>query len=268
MMALGVVVFLLLAKAEPERRWRIRLGLLASLILLVLSHSVTAYVVTAVMFILLPLCGILRKSLGKALAGMGLTAVCGTAALFWVFTHFATFTDALGKSVTLSGRLQLWALCVVMALQKPWLGYGFSAFWLGMHGPSYRIWLAMGVEMPHAHNGFIQIWLDLGLAGLALLVLVLLVYTIRAGLLIRRTTQPEAVWPLMLFAFLFLFMLTGVPIPSDNSLFMMIFSSCVFATAMPIRDTAAEFSSVLSNGRRHTAAATGTGSVADLGSPA
>jgi exopolysaccharide production protein ExoQ len=240
MMALSVLVFLLLGKVEPERRWRMRLAILAALVLLVLSRSATALVVTALVFVLFPLSGILRKRFGKALAGMTLVTIGGMAAIIWVSTHFEAFTGALGKNATLSGRLQLWALSVVMALQKPWLGYGYSAFWLGLKGQSARLWRALGWQIPHAHNGFIQIWLDLGLAGVALLLLIFAVYVIRAGLLVRRTTRPEAVWPLMVLMFSFLYILTEVTIPAPNSIFMMVFSSSVFAVSAPLRETSAK----------------------------
>ena len=240
MMALSAIVFLLLGKAEPDSRRRMRLGLIASLVLLILSHSATAIVVTVLMFTLFPLAGILRKSFGKAVAGMVLVTIGGVAAIFWVFTHLATFTDAFGKNVTMSGRVGVWALCVVMALQKPWLGYGYSAFWLGMHGPSYRIWEALGVQMPHAHNGFIQVWLDLGLLGLGLLILIFAVYAVRAATMVRRTSQPEEVWPLMVLAFCFLYILTEVTVPATNTTFMMIFSASVFAVAAPIGEATRE----------------------------
>lgn len=231
MVAFSAFVFLVLGRAEPVHRWRMRLGVLASLVLVVLSHSATAIVVTALMLMMLPVCGILRKSLGKALAGMAFVAIAGGVALLWVFTHLATFTDALGRTVTLSGRLQLWALCIVMALRKPWLGYGYNAFWLGMNGPSWRIWRALGVQMPHAHNGFIQVWLELGLVGVGLFVLCLVLYSARGALLVRRNSQPEAAWPLLIMAFSFLYILTEITIPSGNPIFMMVFSSCAYTAS-------------------------------------
>jgi len=239
-MAFAVLVFMLLGKVDPRRRWRMRLGILSALALLVLARSATPYVTTALMFILLPFVGILRKNIGKVLMSTVLAMVAGTAALFWVFTQWAAFTGFLGRGVTMSGRLQLWALCAVMALRRPWLGYGYSAFWLGMHGHSYRIMRALDIQIAHAHNAFIQTWLDLGLAGVALLVLILAVHVVRAVRLVRRTMQPEAVWPLMLFAFIFLFMLTKVPIPTGNTLFMMVFSSSVFAASSPVLGHAPE----------------------------
>jgi exopolysaccharide production protein ExoQ len=111
---------------------------------------------------------------------------------------------------------------------------------LGTGGPSVRIWRATGFQWPHAHNAFIEVWLDLGLVGVGLLVLVLLVYALRTVLWVRRIEQPEAVWPLMMLFFLFLFMLTGVPIPSRDTLFMIVFSSCAFTVSAPVLEQAGE----------------------------
>lgn len=233
-MALSVLVYLVLAKVEPERRWRNRLGILAALILLALSRSATALVVAAMMFILFPLTGILRKSFGKAVAGMTLVMAVGAVALFWAFTHLETFTDALGRGVSMSGRLELWILCVVMALRKPWLGYGYSAFFLGTNGPSFRVWKALGFPAGHAHNGFLQVWLQLGLVGVAFLILILVLYIIRATFLVRRTDHPESVWPLMILVFCLLYILTEVTIPAANGIFFILFTAAAFA-ASPLR---------------------------------
>lgn len=265
MMALSVLVFMLLAKAEPRRRWPMRLALLSALVLMLLSRSVTPLVATVLMFILLPLSGILRKSFGKAVAGMVLVSIVGMAALFWVFTHWGVFTTAVGRGPTMSGRLQLWALCVVVALRKPWFGYGYGAFWFGTDGPSWRIWKAMGVWIAHAHNEFLQTWLDLGLVGVALLLLILALYIIRAANLVRRTRQPEAVWPLMLFAFLFLFMLTKIPLPEGKSLSMTIFCSCMFAVSSPILAKVEERLPKPSRRRVKTGVAPGMGSAEGAG---
>jgi exopolysaccharide production protein ExoQ len=239
MMALSVLVFLVLRKVEPEKRWRMRMGILAALVLLVLSRSVGALVITTMVFLLVPMAGILRKGIARALTGMALVGLCGTTVVFWVIVHWGTFTGALGKGETMSGRLQLWVLCVVMALQKPWLGYGYSAFWLGMQGPSFRILRVLpSIFNSRAHNAFLQVWLELGLVGVGLLVIIFVVYIIRAALMFRRTAQPEAMWPLMILVFFFLYSLTETVIPGTNSISMMIFSSCMFASSAPLPESA------------------------------
>lgn len=239
MMALSVVVFLVLGRAEPERRWRTRLGVLAALVLMALSHSAGAIVITAFMFTVLPLTGILRKSLAKALTGVVLAAIIGSIVLYLLLTNWASFTSALGKSETMSGRLQLWALCVVMALRRLWLGYGYGAFWLGMHGPSWRILrvLPSGLNS-RAHNVFLQTWLDLGLAGVGLLAIIFTVYIIRAARVVSRNRQPEAVWPLMVFVFYFVYGMTETSLAGPDSISMMIFCCCAYSASSPLLESA------------------------------
>jgi O-antigen ligase len=52
------------------------------------------------------------------------------------------------------------------------LGYGYQAFWLGLEGESYRVILAVSWMLAQAQNGFLDIMLENGLAGLAIVLLV------------------------------------------------------------------------------------------------
>jgi exopolysaccharide production protein ExoQ len=238
-MALSILVFLLLARVEPEKRWRMRVGIFAAFVLLVLSHSAGGIVVTIFMCVFLHLAKILRKSFAKALAGTVLAVMVGTIALFWVLEHWGAFTSALGKGETMSGRLQLWTLCVAMALRRVWLGYGYGAFWLGMHGPSFRILRVLpSVLNSRAHNVFLQTWLDLGLVGALLLAVIFAVYTTKAVFLVRRTRQVEAFWPLIILVFYLIYGFTETSLAGPNSISMMIFSSCIFGASAPLLERA------------------------------
>jgi|GEM_PF-1471820 len=70
-----------------------------------------------------------------------------------------------------SGRLRLWGHLWEKIQERPWLGYGLGGFWRGMQGPSADIWKQERWRPPGAHNSFIDLWLDLGVIGLGLLVL-------------------------------------------------------------------------------------------------
>ena len=63
-------------------------------------------------------------------------------------THVPTVTAITGKSITLTGRLQLWVFPSLMALRRPWLGYGLGAFWMNDEG-AVRIQRALGWTVPH-----------------------------------------------------------------------------------------------------------------------
>jgi O-antigen ligase len=87
--------------------------------------------------------------------------------------------DLLDRDATLTGRTAMWAALWPLIEARFWLGNGYMAFW--DHAPDYfgaASWMARFV---HAHNTYVQLLLDLGAAGLASLLLLLL--TIARGLL-------------------------------------------------------------------------------------
>jgi exopolysaccharide production protein ExoQ len=57
-------------------------------------------------------------------------------------------------------------------LKRPLLGYGYQAFWLGLEGESYRVILAVSWVLAQAQNGFLDVLLEVGVAGLAVVLLV------------------------------------------------------------------------------------------------
>jgi O-antigen ligase len=73
----------------------------------------------------------------------------------------------LGRDATLSGRSRLWELALAEGLRQPLLGAGFRTFWLE-EGPGGR---AMGLvswgeaNIGNGHNAYLDLWLELGLAG-------------------------------------------------------------------------------------------------------
>jgi O-antigen ligase len=81
---------------------------------------------------------------------------------------FPTLMRFLGRDATLSGRTAIWAQVVHFIAQRPVLGYGYDASWRGMIGPSFQIDAAVHFIVEHAHNGFLEICLELGFTGLAI----------------------------------------------------------------------------------------------------
>lgn len=84
---------------------------------------------------------------------------------------FSQLMRLIDREPTLSGRTAIWAQVFDAIAQRPLFGYGYAAFWRGMQGPSLQIDSAVHFVVEHAHNGFLEICLQLGLAGLALFLL-------------------------------------------------------------------------------------------------
>jgi exopolysaccharide production protein ExoQ len=80
----------------------------------------------------------------------------------------------LGKDPTLTGRTEIWQTIMPAVLKHPILGYGYVGFWRGYEGESANLSLANGWSVTSAHNGILEIWLDLGIVGVGLVVFALL----------------------------------------------------------------------------------------------
>jgi len=75
--------------------------------------------------------------------------------------------EAVGRNATLTGRIDIWKEVLPMTV-NPLLGAGYESFWLGPR--LEKIWSKEWDERPNqAHNGYLEVYLDLGWVGIALL---------------------------------------------------------------------------------------------------
>ena len=74
---------------------------------------------------------------------------------------------AVGKDPTLTDRTTIWAFLLGMHT-NPLIGTGYESFWLG---PRLQwFWQEAGVgHLNEAHNGYLEVYLNLGIIGLLLL---------------------------------------------------------------------------------------------------
>ena len=77
----------------------------------------------------------------------------------------------LGRNITLTDRDVLWKVLLGMHT-NPWIGTGFESFWLGNrleYISDIMSWIPN-----EAHNGYLEIYLNLGIIGLILLTPIIL----------------------------------------------------------------------------------------------
>jgi len=216
-MSLAALVFLLCASLD--RRWRYGNWLLAiaAVGLVLLSGSVTSLVVSAMTVISFLLVHVLWRSkhrqwlLLMAVAIIGLSAWC-------IASSFDDVAEAMGRDSSLTGRVEVWGASADLGGEKPWLGYGYNGFWLGLEGPSAEVWRIAGWAAPSAHNGVLEIWLDLGIIGVAIAGFGFVLYMRRAYRLVCSTGRWEFAWPLMFLILLCVQNLTESAFLSGNSI--------------------------------------------------
>jgi exopolysaccharide production protein ExoQ len=78
--------------------------------------------------------------------------------------------ESMGRNATLTDRTGIWAVVIGM-IKNPLIGTGFESFWLGPR--LQTVWKAYGWGPTEAHNGYIEIYLNLGWIGLGLLAVVI-----------------------------------------------------------------------------------------------
>jgi len=223
MMVLSSLVFLLWAKFDPANRWKARVLVAAAFSLIVLSRSMTSVVAFVFVLVLLPAIPKLAQSVRRVAVLILLFSIALIACGYWIGAHIEFVTAAMGRDPGLSGRIELWLASGLMALERPWLGYGYSAFWLGLEGPSSSIWRVVGWTAPGSHNGLMEIWLDLGVVGVAIAVFGFGRYFRKAFQLIREVRAWESAWPLMFLAVVFILNLTENIFFSANNIYWLLY---------------------------------------------
>lgn len=105
-----------------------------------------------------------------------LTASIPTFFLLYVILAFGfglsgSFAQSIGKDPTLTGRTEIWAIVLGQQTSRL-LGAGYESFWLGPR--LLRIWGAGQGHLTESHNGYLEIYLNLGFIGTSLLGLFLI----------------------------------------------------------------------------------------------
>ena len=104
----------------------------------------------------------------------GLIAALLTPLLLVFVTMPGVLLELLGKDPTLTGRTDLWALVWPDIWLRPVLGWGLTAFWIPGNPAADEISTTLGWVVPEAHNGLLEVLLELGFVGLAVFGAILL----------------------------------------------------------------------------------------------
>jgi exopolysaccharide production protein ExoQ len=114
--------------------------------------------------------------------------------------------ETLNKDPTLSGREQLWARADALIAERPYLGYGYAAIWMGDSSETIalqRLTNVADMRSFNFHDHFRQTRVDMGLLGL----LAFIGTVVAAGLASLRRLILK---PSMEFAFFFVIFLATI----------------------------------------------------------
>ena len=170
-------------------------------LLIVMSHATTGWIIAPGMIVLSVFLKQLRwferRNVAFILGPAVVATIAGSIAVSYFLPDLAT---VLGKDPDMSGRMPLWASAVASAMKRPLLGYGFGAFWTGMSGESLNIFSDTHFDIYQAQNGLLEVWLELGLVGVVLIVCTLLRATKDALVCLHQDHSPATNWYVIMIA--------------------------------------------------------------------
>ncbi|MBG1265370.1 O-antigen ligase family protein [Nostoc sp. WHI] len=197
MMNWSAGVFLHLALSSSRYRWLMWAICGLSICLIILTRSTTSLAILLTMILLLPFYQSLKKTNYK-LQVITITSALMLLIIFsmLVINNAETVIGTSGKDLTFNGRSDVWELVISKVLERPWLGYGYYGFWTTSAASNLR---ATYDWASNAHNGFLELLLDLGFLGFLTFVAGFIRFFVMAlTRIVSVAKKPEDYWPMQM----------------------------------------------------------------------
>lgn len=214
-----IAAFLGLMDRSLRALWLSVFGLSAALV--VLSTSITALLSLGLGLGVLGLGALMKRGVRMSVVLIWLSGVVGgtLAVTLWIAPE-AIF-NLLGREPSLTGRTDIWAVLVDYVEERPLFGYGYGVFWADGSAPGDWVRETLQWDAPTAHNGWLEVSLALGLAGLALLMFDFLITLVRA--ILASLDTWAGLFALAFLAQFFLFSLSESVSLQQNSIVWVIY---------------------------------------------
>jgi len=195
-LALAVLACGLLAWARPRTRVWAGATVVLALAMFAPTRSVGGLAALVLASIPVGLVAALRRLAAPARLRTACYVCVGLAVLGTLaFTSAGWWLPWLGRDITLTRRTEIWQLVIPAIGAHPWIGHGAGAFWHGSDA-SREISRTLRFDPGSAHNGFLDLALDLGVVGLVALAIPFALALVRAVRLALTTPGAGALWPL------------------------------------------------------------------------
>jgi exopolysaccharide production protein ExoQ len=198
--------------------WAVLVGLSSSLACLYLSGSSTSLAGTAMVILFLLIGKLTPPSMRRHVTPIVISVFLLTIILYGLAAMklvpglnslISLATSAVGKDPTFAGRTPIWDLVKTNIALHPIFGTGYGGFWVGPldTSPSYEFFKRLYFYPGEAHNGYLDVVLDLGYVGLVLLGAFIVRYLVLTNRLLK-IDRPQALLYLSLMIYFLLANLT------------------------------------------------------------
>lgn len=168
---LSSIVFFSFDKTRTSKLYD-SLLILTSVLIIYKAHSSTGIIAVTIIILM----GIVFQienifnnlGIGRSILGLTFLFILTFSGIFLIFSSdiFGLIPGYFGKDMTLSGRTDIWKFAWDDIEKRFLLGYGFATYWI-MGSSRLEIFASYfeGFMVNEAHNGYLEIVLQLGLIG-------------------------------------------------------------------------------------------------------
>ncbi|MBK7631101.1 MAG: O-antigen ligase family protein [Ignavibacteriales bacterium] len=160
--------------------------ILISVLIIYKAHSSTnliAVVIIVFMGIVFQIESVFKNlGIGRSILGFVFLFILTLSGIFLIFSSeiFGLIPGYFGKDLTFSGRVDIWAFVWNDIEKQLLLGYGFATYWI-MGSSRLEIFASYfeGFVVNSAHNGYLEIILQLGVVGFIFFLFPIIAYIYR-----------------------------------------------------------------------------------------
>ena len=201
---------------------------------IVMAHAVTALIVVFLYTLFMMALFLARRLERRTALVLGLVSIPIFALVIVAgLPYLSDLLGFFGRDLTLTGRTELWGGILQSISKQPFLGYGYYAFWLGLNGESANVILANHWIFGYAHNGMLEILLQLGLVGLIIFLITFVQATRHAWVGFRHGRSIGVEWYTGIIFMTLLYNIDEVTVlfPNDLQSILYIVACCGLAVA-------------------------------------
>jgi exopolysaccharide production protein ExoQ len=205
LMGFGTLAFLLISVSDQRNRLITLTMLVVSFLFLILSQGKTSLSALLITLCIIPLYQIVKQNYKIRIAIFLLALLIAGSSVILLFSNLEFIVvDTLGKNLEFNGRVPIWTLMFDKIWEHPVLGYGYVGFWSSENG-LYVVdnsWASSDRDVRfNAHNGYIDLLLQLGFAGLFMHLLHVFTILKRVIHLFILDRSIEYLWMLLYLVF-------------------------------------------------------------------
>ncbi len=207
--------------------------LVAAGALLFISHSMAALLGSVLVLAAMPLWRSMRWTSGRRALMWAIAVMAVGVGIHIIRKNPHLFFQLVARDPTFTGRTQLWSLVLPAIVKRPFLGYGYGAFWwTGLSGEALHIWIRSRWIPTAADNGYLELVLDAGILALPFF-LYLLFHSFRMAVeFIRSECQPIGLWPATYLSFFLLDNVFESQLLTTRSLEFLVFAAITTCLAV------------------------------------